>query len=131
VDCRGGNTQILKVLKHIRKEAQEAKVDAVVYVGDCMEEHVDHLCQLAGELGLLGVKMFMFQEGRDPVAERAFREIARLTGGAYSRFDASSARQLRELLGAVAAYAAGGRAALENLSKDRGGSIAGLLEQLR
>ena len=131
VDCRGGNTQILKVLKHIRKEAQEAKVDAVVYVGDCMEEHVDHLCKLAGELGLLGVKMFMFQEGRDPVAERAFREIARLTGGAYSRFDASSARQLRELLGAVAAYAAGGRAALENLSKDRGGSIAGLLEQLR
>lgn len=73
----------------------------------------------------------MFQEGRDPVAERAFREIARLTGGAYSRFDASSARQLRELLGAVAAYAAGGRAALEDLSKDRGGSIAGLLEQLR
>jgi len=131
VDCRGGNTQILKVLKHIRKEAQSAKVDAVVYVGDCMEEHVDHLCQLAGELGLMGVRMFMFQEGRDQVAERAFREIARLTGGAYSRFDASSARQLRELLGAVAAYAAGGRAALENLSKDRGGSIAGLLEQLR
>ena len=131
VDCRGGNTQILKVLKHIRKESQTAKVDAVVYVGDCMEEHVDHLCQLAGELGLMGVRMFMFQEGRDQVAERAFREIARLTGGAYSRFDASSARQLRELLGAVAAYAAGGRAALENLSKDRGGSIAGLLEQLR
>lgn len=131
VDCRGGNTQILKVLKHVRKEAHSAKVDAVVYVGDCMEEHVDHLCQLAGELGLMGVRMFMFQEGRDPVAERAFREIARLTGGAYSRFDASSARQLRELLGAVAAYAAGGRAALEDLSKDRGGSIAGLLEQLR
>ena len=112
VDCRGGNTQILKVLKHIRKEAEASKVDAVVYVGDCMEENVDHLCQLAGELGLLGVKMFMFQEGSDAVAERSFREIARLTGGAYSRFDASSARQLRELLGAVAAYAAGGRAAL-------------------
>ena len=131
VDCRGGNTQILKVLKHVRKEAQAARVYAVVYVGDCMEEHVDHLCSLAGELGLLGVRMFMFQEGRDAVAERAFREIARLTGGAYSRFDASSARQLRDLLGAVAAYAAGGRAALENLSKKNGGDIAGLLEQLR
>jgi hypothetical protein len=131
VECRGGNTQILKVLKHIRKEAQAGKVDAVVYVGDCMEENVDELCQLAGELGLLGVKMFMFQEGRDGVAERTFREIARLTGGAYSRFDASSARQLRELLGAVAAYAAGGRAALENLSKKSGRDVSGLLEQLR
>jgi hypothetical protein len=131
VDCRGGNTQILKVLKHVRKEAQAGKVDAVVYVGDCMEENVDSLCQLAGELGLLGVKMFMFQEGHDGVAERAFREIARLTGGAYSRFDASSARQLRELLGAVAAYAAGGRAALANLSKTSGRDVSGLLEQLR
>jgi hypothetical protein len=131
VDCRGGNTQILKVLKHVRKEAQAGKVDAVVYVGDCMEENVDSLCQLAGELGLLGVKMFMFQEGHDGVAERAFREIARLTGGAYSRFDASSARQLRELLGAVAAYAAGGRAALANLSKTSGREVSGLLEQLR
>ena len=41
----------------------------------------------AGELGLLGVPAFMFQEGDDPVAEQAFREIARLTRGAYCRFD--------------------------------------------
>ena len=49
-----------------------------------MEEKLDDLCALAGELALLGVKAFMFQEGEDPVAERAFREIARLTGGAYA-----------------------------------------------
>ena len=65
VDCRGGNTQIEKVLKHVRKEAQAGKVNAVVYVGDCMEENIDLLCQQAGEIGLLGVRMFMFQEGTD------------------------------------------------------------------
>jgi len=129
VDCRGGNTQISKVLKHIRKESNAGKVDAVVYVGDCMEENVDELCQMAGEVGLLGVRMFMFQEGDDQVARSAFKEIARLTGGAFSRFDSSSARHLRELLSAVAVYAAGGRAALENYS-GQGKATGGLLEQL-
>ncbi len=130
VDCRGGNTQIEKVLKHVRKEAQSARVNAVVYVGDCMEENIDQLCQQAGEIGLLGVRMFMFQEGNDPIAQNAFREIARLTGGAYSRFDSGSADHLRDLLSAVAVYAAGGRAALENFSGAKGKGPQALLEQL-
>ncbi len=54
----------------------------------------------------------MFQEGRDPAAGRTFSEIARLTGGAYSAFDAGAAARLEALLRAAAAYAAGGRAAL-------------------
>jgi len=130
IDCRGGQTQIGKVLVHARKEATRHRVHALVYVGDCMEESIDHLCAEAGKLGLLHVPAFMFQEGREPLAERAFREIARLTGGAWCRFDAASANQLRELLSAVAVYAAGGRAALENLSaKSSSGRL--LLEQLR
>src|SRR4051812_35261315 len=91
VFCQGGFTQIRKVLAHARRESEKAKINAVVYVGDCMEEDVDELCQRAGELGLLGVPMFVFQEGREPKAELAFKEIARLTGGAYCRFDAGSA----------------------------------------
>ncbi len=130
VDCRGGHTQISKILAHIKREAGKQKVSAVVYVGDAMEEDVDKLCNQAGEIGLLGVPIFMFQEGGDGVAERAFREIARLTRGAWCRFDSSSAQQLRDLLSAVAVYAAGGRVALENYSKSKGGNIAGLLEQL-
>ncbi len=130
VDCRGGNTQIAKVLKHVRKEARSGKVNAVVYVGDCMEENIDQLCRQAGEIGLLGTRMFLFQEGNDPVARTAFMEIARLTGGAYSRFDSGSADQLRELLSAVAVYAAGGRAALEAFSTSRGNGPRGLLEQI-
>jgi len=113
IDCRGGNTQIGKVLSHARRENEAAKVRALVFVGDAMEEALDDLCARAGELGLVGVPAFVFQEGDDPVAARAFREIARLSGGAYSRFSPGSARELADLLRAVAAYAAGGYAALE------------------
>jgi hypothetical protein len=130
VRCLGGFTQIGKVLKHARREAEKKKVNALVYVGDCMEESVDELAGLAGQLGMLGVPAFLFQEGGDRPAEVAFREIARLTRGAYCRFDAGSAGQLRELLSAVAAYAAGGQAALEDFSK-AGGQGRLLLEQLR
>src|SRR3546814_9531251 len=57
---------------------------ALVFVGDAMEEELDHLGHLAGELGLLGVPCFMFHEGSDAVARRAFQQIARLSGGAFS-----------------------------------------------
>jgi hypothetical protein len=113
IDCRGGQTQIGKVLSHVRREAEKRPVAAFAYVGDAMEENPDHLCQLAGEIGLRGVRAFMFHEGREPIAERTFREIARLTGGAYLPFDRSSAAELRALLKAVATYAAGGLKALE------------------
>jgi hypothetical protein len=84
----------------------------------------------AGELGMLGVPALMFHEGHDAVAERAFREIARLTRGAYCRFDAGAADVLSELLRAAAVYAAGGVRALSNLSGDRTGARL-LLQQLK
>ena len=87
IDCRGGHTQIGKIIAHAKRETQVTKVQALVFVGDAMEEKLDHLCHAAGELGLLGVPAFMFQEGDDPITEQAFREIARLTRGAYCRFD--------------------------------------------
>ena len=95
-----------------------------------MEEDVDRLCHLAGELGMLGVPAFLFHEGTEPVAQRAFREIARLTRGAYCAFDAGSAEQLRELLSAVAVYAAGGQKALRDFSKDRSEVVRQLTRQL-
>lgn len=131
IDCRGGHTQIRRVLAHTRDETRKKAVQALVYIGDCMEESVDDLCAVAGEIGLTGTKAFMFHEGRDSVAEKAFREIARLTNGAYCRFDAGSAQHLRELLAAVAVYAAGGRAALADYGKKRRGQAQLLLEQLR
>ncbi|MFQ5625203.1 MAG: VWA domain-containing protein [Methyloligellaceae bacterium] len=129
VSCRGGHTQIGRVLTHARKETNKCKVNALVYVGDCMEENIDDLAAIAGDLGLLGMPVFLFQEGNEPTAEVAFREIARLTRGAFCRFDAGSSAQLRELLSAVAVYAAGGCKALENFGGGKGNTRA-LLEQL-
>jgi hypothetical protein len=130
IDCRGGNTQIGKVLVEARREAAASGVRAVVFVGDAMEESADDLCSKAGELGMLKVPVFMFQEGHDPTAERTFREIARLSGGAWCRFDPGAAAQLRQLLRAAAAFAAGGREALKRLSACESGAAA-LLGQIK
>ncbi len=131
IDCRGGQTQIGKVLSHARQEYGKQRVQALVFVGDAMEEKIDELCAGAGELGLLGVPVFMFQEGGDAVAENAYREIARLSRGAYCRFDTGAAHQLGELLRAVAAYAAGGIEALTDLSARRSDGARRLLAQLK
>ena len=130
IDCRGGDTQIGRVLTDARREAVASGVRAVVFVGDAMEEKVDALCAKAGELGMLKVPVFLFQEGHDAIAEHAFREIARLTGGAWCRFDPGAAAQLRELLRAAAAYAAGGREALLKLAKTAS-SAAQLIGQMK
>jgi len=127
IDCRGGHTQMSKVFSHARTEHKREKINAVVYVGDAMEEDIDKLAQKAGELGLLGCPIFLFQEGHDGVAQTAFKEFARLSKGAYARFDAGAAGELAALLRAVAAYASGGRAALK---LQEGGTARLLLEQL-
>lgn len=131
VRCLGGHTQIARLLTHARDETRRHPVQAVVFIGDCMEEAIDDLCQLAGELGLLSVPVFVFQEGNDIVAARAFKQISKLSGGAYCRFDRNSANLLRELLGAVAVYASGGRKALEHYSRGRREEVLKLIHQLR
>jgi hypothetical protein len=131
VHCLGGHTQIRKVLKHAIRETKTEKLGALVFVGDCMEEPVDDLCALAGELGLLKVPAFMFHEGGEREASLAFRQIARLSGGAYLQFDANSAAQLKSLLRAVAVYAAGGRQALENHGKREGGAALQISHQIK
>lgn len=130
VQCRGGQTQIDRLLHHAMTESRQRKVQALVFVGDCFEEDIDRVCQTAGALGLLGVPAFLFHEGGEPAARRAFEEIARLTKGAYCPFDASSAQQLRDLLSAVAVYAAGGYRALESYGKRKGGAALMLTSRL-
>jgi hypothetical protein len=131
VSCLGGETQIERVLDHAIAETQRRRVGALVFVGDAMEENVDHLCRRAGELGLLGVPIFVFHEGGNPIAAAAFRQIAKLSRGAYLRFDLASADRLKELLGAVAVYAAGGYRALSAYGEGKGGEVLRLTAQLR
>ena len=130
VNCLAGHTQIGRVLGHAIKENGKSKVDALVVVGDCFEEDPDAVGHKAGELGLRGVPAFMFHEGAEPSARRMFQQIARLTNGAFCPFDLSSAKQLKDLLAAVAVFAAGGRKALEDYGRKHGGEALRLTHRL-
>jgi len=131
VRCLGGQTQIGRVLDHALAEAREQKVQALVFIGDAMEEDADALCHKAGQLGILNLPMFVFQEGGDPGVRSVFQQLARLSGGAWAPFDSSSAAQLRKLLSAVAIFAAGGRKALQDYSKKAGEEVLLLTQQLK
>jgi hypothetical protein len=113
IDCRGGRTQIGRVLEHAESAGQRAPVAALVFIGDAMEENPDLLADAAARLALRGTRAFLFQEGADKAAARTFSEIARLTRGAHLPFDEGSAAGLADLLGSIAAFAGGGFAALE------------------
>ena len=128
IKCEAGHTQLEKVLIHARKETKLLPDSALVFVGDAKEENPDTLAHEASELGRLRVPAFMFQEGNNHQVERVFRNIAELTRGAYGRFDSGSARQLAELLKAVAVFATGGMAALA--ARQDAGAVK-LLSQLR
>jgi hypothetical protein len=137
-----GSTKIARVLEHIRSENEREKVSAAVFVGDAVEESPQELYAAAAGLG---VPMFMFQEG-DGLAlyvdqrgefvvghppqtvESVFLEIARLSGGAYGKFNVGAAKHLGELLRAVAAFAVGGLTALADLRSE---SAQKLLTQMK
>lgn len=128
VHCEGGHTQIARLLQHAQKAHRQQPVRALIFIGDAIEENPDTLCQLAGSCGLLKLPLFLFQEGTTASVRDTFQSMAKLSGGAFAQFDQRSADTLKALLGAVAAYAAGGRAALENNPSD---SAKLLLQQLK
>jgi hypothetical protein len=128
VRCEGGHTQIARLLRHAQDEHRKAAIRALVFIGDAVEETPDSLCNLAGQCGIVQLPLFLFQEGRDRHVEQTYRSMAKLSGGAYARFDSSSAQTLAGLLGAVASFATGGRAALEKRGDD---SAKLLLQQLK
>ena len=127
VTVLAGQTQVLRCLEHALRETVREKVDALVLVGDALEEPLDPIGHLAAQLGLRGTPVFCFQEGGDPLVTDAFRQVAKLSGGAWAPFDAGSADALRALLRAVAVFAAGGRGALARLPGAAARGIAGQL----
>jgi hypothetical protein len=143
--CEAGYTKIGKVLAHVRNEHARAAVNAVIFIGDTVEETPQQLYDAAAGLG---VPLFMFQEG-DELAwppdrfgmpthivsgpplqkvEIIFRELARLSGGAYGKFNAGAAAQLAELLRAVAAFAVGGLTALANQNSESARKLLGQMK---
>jgi len=130
VRCLGGHTQINRVLDHAMKEHKSKQLRAVIFVGDALEEAADHLCHQAGQLGVLNIPLFMFQEGSDSRVKSAYQQMAQLSGGAYSPFNLKSASELKDLLAAVAVFAAGGKSALKKLTV-LSSSAALLTQQLK
>jgi hypothetical protein len=128
IECVAGETQLVKVLTRTRQTHDKSPVAALVFVGDAFEESIDILCAGARELASRNVKIFAFQEGVDATAKKAFQEIAHITRGAYCQFAEGSAQELKELLRAVAAYAAGG---IKALGANKGKAALKLLEQLK
>jgi hypothetical protein len=112
VTCRTGHTQLAKVLRHVAREHEKAPVAAVILIGDCCEEPLSDLHEPATALGRAKVPVYTFLEGDIPEGRDAFSLIAEATGGALIPLDANSPNQLRDLLGAVAAYVVGGVEAL-------------------
>lgn len=131
VTCRGGMTQLTRLLSHAAEEAGAHPLRAVIFVGDCFEESEDAMLAAGAQLALRNVPVLIFQEGRDPTARRAFGALARLTRGALLPFTPGSSAQLRDLLGAAVRYAVGGREALEQHARlGKGEAARGLLSQL-
>lgn len=129
VSCLGGQTQIRKILQHAIDEHGRQPVQAVVFIGDCAEEPVDLLAQLAGKLGIMSIPVFIFQEGHEANASFTFSQLAKLSGGAHCQFDQHSAQHLGELLNAVAVYATGGIKALSDLNPTS--AVKRITQQLR
>jgi hypothetical protein len=139
IRCEAGATKIARMLRHIRTENEREKISAAIFIGDACEEPPSDLYDAAAGLD---VPMFVFQEGDGAVmylnqrgelisefppqkVEQVFRELARLTNGAYARFDAGAAGKLGELLRAVAAFAIGGVKALANQHTDSARKLLG------
>ena len=133
IHCVGGHTQIRKVLEpRARRARHGAKVAALVYVGDAMEEAIDDLAAGAGELGLRGVAGLHVPRGprsgrragvpRDRAADAAAPIAASIFGAAH---------ELAELLRAAAVYAAGGVKALADLRRSAARARSKLLAQMR
>jgi len=130
VSCLAGRTQIERVLRHAVNQGSKQKMKAVVLVADYFEESIDTIADAAACLGLLGIPLFIFQEGHDATTEKAFRHLSQLSNGAYCRFDNNSLAQLRELLAAVASYAVGGLKALQQHDKGTNTLLKQLIKQL-
>ncbi len=110
IGCESGCTQISRVLNHALRESQRTGLQAVIFIGDAMEEPIEVLADAARELGRRGVPIFLFQEGRDTAVRKAFRLLALKSGGAYFEFNPDKPRAVEQLaaqLRAVARLAVG------------------------
>ena len=121
--------RIRDVLAQAVKEAEERALRAVIIVGDVFHDDQDGLDEAAisaNRLRRAGTQVILIQQSDDPVTARKLQYLARVSGGAYFRFDPrTQERQFSEMWEAVSVYASGGEEAVERT----GGQAATLLLQ--
>ena len=127
IRCEGGYTKYARAFERVRQEHQKQAINAVIVIGDMIEEKPP--APIYDAVAGLGVPCFCFQEGNDPELRPVFEKIRDLTKGAYHAFDAGSIAQLRELLQAVARFAVGGLTALEDLHTPSARKLLGQMKK--
>lgn len=129
VRCAAGQTRLLAILSSGLKQPG---VRVIVYIGDVFEESPDRGRRIADLLGQQGTRLIIFHDTSDWQARRdreMFEDLARRTGGCVLPFDRDAPDRLRDLLAAIAIYAVGGLAMLQDRRGDLPGAVA-LLENL-
>ncbi len=134
VRCVTGGIALNQILE---RATSTVRLKALIYIGDCFEEDANDSIGLAKQLKLRGVRCFLFHnkssiaQGYDVnTARKVFGEIARITGGALLPFDEKAPEVVKQLLEAIAYYAAQGMKALQAKSKTLP-SARLLLEQMK
>ncbi len=127
ISCIAGHTRLLPILS---RSLAAPGVRVVTYIGDVFEESPGQGRKLADAMGRRGIKLIVLHDVADWNARRdaeLFLDLARRTGGCVLPFDANAPHRLRDLLAAVAVYAVGGEALLE----ERRGEMPGAVVLLR
>ncbi|HSU07099.1 MAG TPA: hypothetical protein VLI93_16170 [Acetobacteraceae bacterium] len=130
VICQAGMTRLLAIL---RASLRKPGVRVVVYIGDVFEESLRSGQMLTDAMGLRGVRLIVLHDTSDPSARRdaeIFGDLARRTGGCVLPFDALAPDKLRDLLAAIATFAVGGTALLQEKRREMPGAVM-LLEHLK
>jgi hypothetical protein len=125
----GCYVNIRSVLQQAVKENQDRPMRAVIIVGDAFHDDQDSLDEAAlaaNQLRREGTQVFLIQQGDDLITARRLQYLARVSGGAYFRFDPRTQEwQFSEMWKVMSVYAAGGEEAV----KMTGGQAATLLLQ--
>ena len=127
IECRAGYTQIGKVLTHAKRETNLLKVAALVFVGDACEEEDEELIPSAHDSGSSDCRCLCFRRAIPPRSSMSFGPWPRPAMAPIVGL-IRAAKQLGELLRAVAVFATGGMAALE---KHKDAAAVKLLGQLK
>jgi hypothetical protein len=133
-ECNCGcYVNIRDLLAQAVKEAVERPLRAVIVVGDAFHDDPDGLDEAAissNRLRRAGSRVFLLQLGDDLLTARRLQYLARVSGGAYFRFDMrTQERQFSEMWEALSVYAAGGEEAVRMMGEQAGTLLLQHLKQ--